>query len=234
MKWKTLTIAIWLGVALLASCAARSSRIIYQTDPLQRLLAGGYHNGQSNLGEVKKLGDFGLGTFDDYKGGEMLILGGLIYSIPNPDNSFLVEDLSLKTPFAMTTKFLPTHHIQIKQIADYTALQKLLDEHFSPEKNYAILIRGLFHSLKVQAVEAPQEAGLPFEKIGQQKAELQDVSAELFGFRMGSSASSINHVGYHFHGRTRSGQGGHLLDLQSSEPITVQWQEASDVIVLHP
>jgi len=211
-----------------------ASQVIYQSDPLSRLLAGGYHNGLTTLGELKALGDFGLGTFDDYRGGEMLILGGVIFSIPNPETSVPVSDTKLKTPFAMVTRFRPTQEVKLKQVEDYPALQKLLDSHFDPQKTYAISVEGVFHNLKVQAVRPPTEIGLPFEKISHAKAEFSDVSARFAGFRFGGEEAKTNHLTYHFHGRTQKGQGGHILDFQKAGPITVRWQEASEVVVLHP
>ncbi|MCE9626090.1 MAG: acetolactate decarboxylase, partial [Deltaproteobacteria bacterium] len=156
---------------------------IYQSDPLPRLLAGDYHEGRTTLGELKSLGDFGLGTFDDYRGGEMLMLGGVIYSIPEPETSSVVTDLKIKTPFAMVTRIRPTQTLKLRQVEDYPALQKLLDQQLDPQKTYAISVEGVFQELKVQAVQPPIEASLPFERLSQSKAEFHGVPAKFAGFR---------------------------------------------------
>lgn len=225
-----------------AGCAARpaplatravNTGILYQTDPLSRLLEGGYSGGRTTLGELVKLGDFGVGTFSGYRGGEMWMLAGRVFSIPNPTTSVQVQDLATKIPFAMVTQFQPTQRLKIDALEDFEALQSLLNRYLDPKKNYAILIDGKFQDLDVQCVQPPGKPGLPFAEIAQTKAKLTDASAKLVGFKMSTEAEAVNHPGFHFHARTTSGQGGHVLEFRHLGPAVVSWQEASELRVLH-
>lgn len=195
---------------------------------------GDYSGGRTTLGQLKSLGDFGLGTFSDFRGGEMLIFEGLVYSISHPRAVALAEDPELRIPFAMTTRFQAPDAGEELTAETYADLQNILNRRFDPEKNYAVSVAGNFRSLEVQCVQPPGRPGLPFAQLKQQKAVLETVAAQLVGFRMGLGAEPNNHPGYHFHVLTRRAEGGHLLGFESLGPVTVRWQEMKEWRLLHP
>jgi len=222
--------AFVLALTLL-SCVGKHVSTLYQTSSIQGLLRGDYRSGKATVGQLKRLGNYGLGTFVNYQGGEMLMLGQEMYSIPHPQGASLVTDAAIDSPFAMVTAFHPDKKIRVQDVTDYASLRKLLDAYLDPQKNYAILIEGALDGLKVQCAQPPHRPGLPFAEIQQDQAEFQNVSARLFGFRMSEQAEAVNLSGYHFHGLTRKGQGGHVLEMKIKD-ATVRWQEEGTIELL--
>lgn len=213
---------------------ARPNQIIYQTDPLARLLDGDYSGGRTTLGELEQLGNFGLGTFSGYQGGEMMIFQGVVRSIPHPSGSVIVKDPSIRIPFAVATRFQPRKSIKLKDVADYAELRARLETLLDPSKNYAILVEGNFRDLRVQCVQPPGKPGLAFAEVAQEPAQLKDVRAKFVGFKTVDGNTGHNRGGYHFHALTSRGEGGHLLDFRNLESVQVRLQEASSLQILHP
>jgi len=77
---------------------------IYLCAPVNALVEGIYEE-KIPLTEIKKHGDFGLGTFD-HLDGEMIMLDGKIYQITSDGRVTLVDDHAL-TPFACVTFITP-------------------------------------------------------------------------------------------------------------------------------
>ncbi|MHB8155644.1 MAG: acetolactate decarboxylase [Candidatus Omnitrophota bacterium] len=75
---------------------------LYQVSVLEGLLKGDY-DGKITLREIRKYGDFGLGTFDRLDG-EAIELDGIFYQVRSDGR---VQRLSggIKSPFAMATFF---------------------------------------------------------------------------------------------------------------------------------
>src|SRR5687767_2863183 len=80
---------------------------LYLCAPVNALVEGIYEE-NIKLTEVKKHGDFGLGTFDSLDG-EMIMLDGVVYQITGDGRVSVVDD-SIETPFACVT-FYQTHSI---------------------------------------------------------------------------------------------------------------------------
>src|SRR5260221_7631361 len=78
---------------------------IYLCAPVNALIEGIYEE-NIPLTELKKHGDFGLGTFDKLDG-EMVMLDGITYQITGDGRVDAVDD-SHSTPFACVT-FYQTH-----------------------------------------------------------------------------------------------------------------------------
>ncbi|MCP8318695.1 MAG: acetolactate decarboxylase, partial [Candidatus Methylarchaceae archaeon HK01B] len=76
--------------------------ILFQTSTISALLEGAY-DGNMTYGELKKHGDFGLGTFNGLDG-EMAGLDGTFYQVKDDGIAYPVDD-SIKTPFALVTFF---------------------------------------------------------------------------------------------------------------------------------
>src|SRR5262245_7741291 len=81
--------------------------VLYQTGQLARLLEGGFYANNMKFCDVLRYGNFCLGTFNGFRGGEMLLAGGQVFAIPNPRSSGVVTDFNVDTPFAMVTDFDP-------------------------------------------------------------------------------------------------------------------------------
>ena len=84
----------------------------FQVSTLKALTQGVY-DGDLSLGELKKHGDLGIGTFEGLNG-EMLILDGTVYQV-KADGTVATPKDAVLTPFAAITEFDTD---QKKEIAD--------------------------------------------------------------------------------------------------------------------
>ncbi len=83
----------------------KSSKTIFQVAPIAGL-AEGVYDGNYTYGELKKHGDFGLGTFLDLDG-EMIAVDGKFYQMLDNGHFKLVDDKQV-VPFAEVNYFVPT------------------------------------------------------------------------------------------------------------------------------
>ena len=209
----TLALLLVLTSAWSASWAAES-RALFQISTIEALLAGVFE-GHATCGELKKHGDFGLGTFEALDG-EMILVDGIVYRADSQGRTAPVAD-SLTSPFAAVTFFNPKHVIGPLDAASLNELTSSLDATL-PSLNYfyALRLDGTF--AKVLARSVPRQTS-PYPTLSeaakaQTVFELRNVSGTIVGFRCPFSARGINVPGYHLHfinaDRT---VGGHVLDL---------------------
>ncbi len=113
---------------------------IYLCAPVNALVEGIYEE-KIPFTEIKKHGDFGLGTFDNLDG-EMVMLDGKIYQITSDGRAAMVDDTAL-TPFVCVTFYNPLSHDESDQEMTYDAFLKWLDSLLpSPNLFFAIRIEG--------------------------------------------------------------------------------------------
>jgi acetolactate decarboxylase len=184
---------------------------IYLCAPVNALVEGIYEEHVS-LAEIKKHGDFGLGTFDQLDG-EMVLLDGQAYQITGDGRVTRVDD-DASTPFACVT-FYQTHSIEdlgqeMAPAAFMDWLQSLL-----PSRNifYAIRVEGIFSQVKVRSVPK-QYSYRPLVEVAQEQPvfEFENVTGTLAGFFTPAFMASLNVPGLHLHFLSDDRQhGGHLL-----------------------
>jgi acetolactate decarboxylase len=239
-----LSIAALFGVSIPgASQQHTSSNTLFQTSTISALLVGIYE-GDTNFRELKKYGDFGLGTVN-YLDGEMIGLDGKFYQIKADGVASLIPD-SMISPFATVTFFKPENLINLEREMNYQQLQRSLDERL-PTKNYpyAIRIQGNFPYLKFRSVpkQTPPYRPLADALKEQSIFELKNVNGTLVGFRTPKYMQGVNLNGYHFHFITANRKsGGHILDgqfknakievdtisnVQMSLPKTAEFEQAN-------
>jgi len=198
---------------------------LFQYGSLGPLMDGSCRRGTTTLAELKKVdgNDFAIGTFNHFKGGEMHMLGGVLYSISDPLDAKVVSDLHLCIPFALATQFHPTYQAHIDGVASYTALKALLNESWPIPAPCAVQISGCL-DLYVQCVQEPGEPGQHFDQVPQKKAVLLNRTADLIGFRMGPDD-------YHFHVITNKMEGGHVIDtvVNSAEVLVSPVQSTNPI-----
>jgi acetolactate decarboxylase len=115
-----------------ASQQHTSSNTLFQTSTISALLVGIYE-GNTNFSQLKKYGDFGLGTVN-YLDGEMIGLDGKFYQVKADGVASVIPD-SMKSPFATVIFFKPENLINLEGEMNYQELQRSLDERL-PTKNY--------------------------------------------------------------------------------------------------
>ena len=95
---------------------APSGSTLYLCAPVNALVEGIYEE-KISFSEVKKHGDFGLGTFDHWDG-EMILLDGTIYQIASDGRVQKVEEGAM-TPFSCVTFYRPVSHDQLDVVLSY-------------------------------------------------------------------------------------------------------------------
>ena len=192
---------------------------VYLCAPVNALVEGIYEE-NIPISEIKKHGNFGLGTFDQLDG-EMIMLDGKVYQMSGDGRTALVDD-SAETPFVCVT-FYEVHSTEVLE-RDMT-YPEFTDWLYSllPSRNifYAIRIEGRFKHIKVRSVPK-QESYLPLVEVAahQPVFEFHDVTGTLAGFFTPEFMSSINVPGLHLHFLSSDLQhGGHLL---ACEPQKIQ------------
>ena len=231
-------VVAWLAVlaALAAGCAGRAERdVLFQTATLGALVEGVY-DGNLAVGELKKHGDLGVGTFDALDG-ELVMLDGRVYRVRADGKAEEVGDEET-TPFAAVTFFDADYinHVDaaldLVQLAfvidrvvqdaaaavaqDEAAARRALNAPLRRNMPLAVRITGTFKYVKTRSV--PRQTK-PYPRLAEVTAkqptfEFQNVEGTLVGFRCPQYMKGLNFPGWHLHFLTldRTG-GGHVLEL---------------------
>ncbi|MCZ7402554.1 MAG: acetolactate decarboxylase [Candidatus Methanoperedens sp.] len=187
--------------------------VLFQTSTIDALLEGVY-DGDTTFGELKKHGDFGLGTVNGLDG-EMLELDGKAYQIKTDGVAYAVND-SMKTPFAVVTFFEPDKKLFLNTTMNSSQFPDYLESKF-PTKNiiYAIKIKGNFEYIKTRSVPGQKK---PYPKLvevtkNQSTFEFHKANGTIIGFWLPVYMKGTNVPGYHFHFITDDRTaGGHVLE----------------------
>ena len=211
-----LLVVTFLSIAIHGcSNLQKNEGIVFQTSTINALL-GGVYDGNITFKDLKKHGDFGIGTFNGLDG-EMIGLEGKFYQIKADGVAYSVPD-AMKTPFAVVTHFKPNQEVFLDSAVDCNQLEKHLDT-ILPTKNiiYAFKIEGDFKYIKTRSVPKQSKPYPPLIEVvkDQPTFEFQDVKGTIVGFWFPDYMEGINVPGYHFHIITEDRKaGGHLLECE--------------------
>ena len=89
---------------------------VYLCAPVNSLVEGIYEQ-NIPFSEIKKYGDFGLGTFNDLDG-EMMMIDGDIFRVGSDGKVNQITDEDICTPFACVTNFQPASDEVLEQEID--------------------------------------------------------------------------------------------------------------------
>ena len=183
-----------------------------QVGVIDALLAGGYE-GSLSLGELRKLGDFGLGTFDALDG-EMVVLDGVVYQVPASGQGRKAPD-TLTTPFAQVTRFAPGATCALPAGADLKAVEAKLDAALGdPNCFAAVRIDADFASLTARSVPRQTPPYRPLSVVAKEQAVFPFTSTRgtLVGMRGPAFARGLGVPGWHWHFLTQDRtRGGHVM-----------------------
>jgi acetolactate decarboxylase len=182
--------------------------VVYLSAPVDALMKGCYEE-NTTIRELKKHGNFGLGTFNDLDG-EMMMLDGTVYQLKEDGFAHHVSD-TVETPFSCVTFFTPTTVEDIDRELDYAGFKNLLDRLMPSENIFSALrIDGEFSYIRVWSVPK-QETQRPISEVKPAVFEYHDVKGTLAGFYTPRFIKSLLNPGYHLHFLTEDRQhGGHL------------------------
>jgi acetolactate decarboxylase len=193
--------------------AQANSGVLSQTSTITALLEGGY-DGVITCGDLKRKGNFGIGTFDRLDG-EMVLLDGVVYQA-KADGTVSQPPASLSVPFAAVTRFTFTTREPLGAAANLESLKKNLDGlRTGGNLFYAVRVEGVFDHVKYRSVP-PQVK--PYPKLTEVAArqpvfERQSIRGTLVGFWCPEYARTLNLPGYHLHFISEDRKSaGHLLD----------------------
>lgn len=219
---------------LLGGCAfipsARSAPpddTLFQVAPLHALLSGEYR-GLMTFAQVRRHGDFGLGTLDALDG-ELLALDGRFYQVRGDGRVHDVPE-SASTPFVMVKHFVDDRLVPLAEGMNLVALQTLLDRETGTGRHpWAIRLEGRFRKVKTRSVPRQELPYPPLAEVVKQQRtfEFSDVAGSVVGFRMPDAYKGLNLPGYHFHFITADRQGGgHVLGLETGAGVLARLDRA--------
>ena len=185
---------------------------VYLSAPISALVEGLYVE-DTTMAEIKRHGDFGLGTFN-FLDGEMVLLDGEVRQIRSDGKVYQVKD-DEKSPFACVTFFNADTIDDLEQSESPKGFYDLLDN-LIPSQNmlYAIRIDGTFDYVKTRAVPRSENYRPLVEATKDQPIfEFHDVRGCVAGFYTPRFMESLNAPGYHLHFLSHDRQqGGHVIE----------------------
>ncbi len=202
----------------------RAADTLSQFSTIDALMQGIY-DGPATFAEVRRFGDFGIGTVN-HLDGEMLALDGVFYQITSDGQVHVIADTE-KTSFATLSFFHGKHSAKLPPLSSYKALQAWLDQHLG-SRNYfwSLRIHGTFPTIKLRSISRQYPPYRPLAEVSKSEKifEYRNITGTLVGFRSPPYIKGINVPGYHFHflsdDKTR---GGHVLGCSVSK-ASAQWE----------
>jgi acetolactate decarboxylase len=186
---------------------------LYQVSTIDALMQGAYE-GVRPVGEIKKHGDFGIGTFDALDG-EMIVLDGIAYHAKADGRIYPAED-EMTSPLATVTWFDRDIVIPADREMNSTGYAEYITSRL-PSENliYGVKVHGTFPSMKVRAIPAQQKPYPTLTEAAKSQSvhEYQNTSGTLVGFYTPVFFKGLNVAGFHLHYIDDDrNTGGHVLD----------------------
>jgi len=221
MKSITFSCLILYCLIIAGSCIDKDKLInikpnsIFQYSTLSALLEGIY-DGELTIGELKKHGNFGIGTFNALDG-EMVLYDGHCYKVTSDSKVLEVSD-SIKTPFATVCKFEYDTVIHINRALNLSDFKHYIDS-LVPSTNllYAYKISGSFDTIVIRSVPKQEK---PYKRlIEAYKAQgvytFTHQEGILFGYKFPAYLKDVNMDDFHLHFlSTDKTKGGHLMNFK--------------------
>lgn len=195
---------------------------MYQVSTLQAL-ALGYTRGVITVGELKKHGDIGLGTFEDVNG-EMIFIDGLCCRAMEDGNTVIADD-TMGVPFSSVSIMEADRTFALDAVSNIDALKDILtlriEEGFGLNSMHIVRIDGTFSKVAARS-EAPYRSQHVTLKdvlsMTQRDFQFTDIKGSLVCIYYPDFMDGINASGWHLHfisdDRTK---GGHVFDLELAE-----------------
>lgn len=198
---------------------------LFQYSLITALQKGIFETTDFTVRDLKKEGNFGLGTFNQLDG-ELILSGNTVYRAGADGSVSIVAD-ETGVPFANAVYFKtekrfvlqPTHALSQK------ALYDSIHAYMKPNQLYAVRVSGTFDTLKFRSVPKQQR---PYPSLSdaaknQSVFEMSGISGTLQGFYTPAFLSSINVAEFHFHFlNNEHNKGGHMLAFSTGKPLLVE------------
>jgi acetolactate decarboxylase len=197
--------------------ASTPTQAVTQISTIDALLQGIY-DGVLPLSELRKYGDFGIGTFDRLDG-EMMFTDGRFYQI-KADGKVYFPDEKTTTPFASVTRFENENSYRLENI-NYEGLKHFADSvKQTGNLFFALKIRGNFSSVRTRSVPAQTKPYPLLAEVTKNQPEftMNNLGGQIVGFYCPDFVKGVNVPGYHLHFLSDDKKsGGHLLDFKLTD-----------------
>lgn len=197
-------------------------------------LVEGVYQGCVSIGEIKKHGNFGLGTFDSLDG-EGIMLDGEVWQAKGDGSLNAVPDECL-APFWVMTNFKPELTQVLNTVTSWEDLCNQIDSYRKSENIFfSIHLTGIFTSIDYR-VACKTKPGTDLVTATEQQAmfHLDEYEGDLIGFWSPYYAKTLNVPGYHLHFLSKDKQhGGHVLNLNAKK-LSLEISEQTHLKVALP
>lgn len=218
---------------ILATELALEQHSLFQVSTSGALVEG-VTDGCLTVGDLKRYGDLGLGTFDGLDG-ELVMLDGRCYQARGDGDVHEVDD-DVLTPFAVVTRFAADRTLDDVAVESWATLEQVLDaERTSDNLFVGLRITGRFATLRLRAA-CRSGHGVPLLDAVAHQAEWTVAGAvgTLVGFWSPPFSRAVAVPGLHLHFLSDDAtQAGHVLDL-SAAGLRVELHELADVHLALP
>lgn len=203
--------------SLLSEALELERHSLFQVSTSNALVQGVF-GGSTTVGDLKRHGDFGLGTFAGLDGEMIMIEGTCLRAMAGGSVSVASEDREV--PFALVTRFAADVDETVTSEMSLTDLAGRLDE-LRPSENLFVGVRvdGMFDALSMRAAcKAHRGEGLAEATSHQSEFESGEIRGSLVGFWAPEYTRTVSVPGYHFHFISDIRDlGGHVLDMRAHD-----------------
>ena len=194
----------------------------------------GLYQGALTVGDLRRHGDIGLGTFEDLDG-ELILVDGHCYQARS-DGTVVEPPDGTPTPFATVVSFAADVHERLTGVTSYDDLTHHLDALRSSDNEFvAWRITGTCSRLRVRTA-CRHASGTPLvEAVADQAVfDLAEIPVTMVGFWSPAFAEAVAIPGYHLHAISDDrAHGGHVFDL-NAESLRVEMHRVSDLHLALP
>ena len=230
-----ITLLAALTISLLAMTDPEDRETLYQVSTIDALQQGVF-DGILPVGELKRHGDFGIGTFDALDG-EMIVIRGIVYQA-TADGRVRIAPDNLTTPFATVTWYEEDFTIATDESMNFSAFSTVMEDRLPSENMvYAVRMHGTFPSIKVRAIPAQEK---PYPTLSEAAANQSvyvyaNATGTVAGCYIPVFFEGLNVVGYHLHFLSDDRQtGGHILDITVPDGTAVGYDVTPEFTMVLP
>jgi acetolactate decarboxylase len=197
-------------------------------------LVEGLYQGAITVGDLRRHGDTGLGTFEDLDG-ELIMVDGHCYQARSDGSVIEASDDAL-TPFATVVPFVADETHALTDVTSYADLTARLDALRTSDNDFiAYRISGTCPTLTVRTA-CRHASGTPLvEAVADQAVfDFTDLPLMIVGFWSPTYAQAVAIPGFHLHCVSDDrAHGGHVFDL-SAHRLTVEMHRVTDLHLALP
>jgi acetolactate decarboxylase len=245
----TISDALWAAIQARAQMLGQPTRQVVQEALAEALdldhhsmfqvstsgaLVEGLYQGALTVGDLRRHGDTGLGTFEELDG-EMILVDGHCYQARGDGTVTEVTD-DVLTPFATVVAFAVDESHVMADVISFDDLTSRLDGLRDSDNEFiAWRITGFLDALRTRTA-CRHASGTPLAEavVDQAVFERLDLPATIVGFWSPGFSQAIAIPGYHLHAISDDrAHAGHVFDLRAQR-LTVDVHRVSDLHVALP